>query len=147
MAASAKARQRREAKEGYRTARRPAIVPIAGALMIITGILGLSNSYLILASSIVWGWLISGIIGLITLGAGIGLFRRADWAYDVAINMAILNLFVGFIAFLGAFDVRYAILGWTGIGQGIGISIFILALISVILLSRREVRHYFLGFI
>jgi len=147
MAASARARERQEAKRQHARARRPAAATIAAVMMILAGILSLGNSYLILASSIVFGWLIVGIFGLLSITAGVGLFQRADWAYRVGVNFAIMDIFVGFVAVLGAFNIQFAVLGWSGIGQAIGTSILILGAISLFLVTRREVRHYYEGFV
>jgi hypothetical protein len=106
----------------------------------------LVNSSLIIASSIIWGWLIVGLIGLVTLACGIGLFGRSDWAYGLALNMSILNVFVGFIEILGSFNVAYAIRGWVGLGSAIGFGTLILSLVSIYLLFRGEVGDYYEGY-
>lgn len=80
------------------------------------GICGLIDSYLILASLIVWGWLIVGGIGLFTLISGISLIGETSWGWSAGSSLAILNLFIGFIELIGAFNYHYAILGWIGIG-------------------------------
>lgn len=133
-------------KQRYARAHRPALVPVCAAAMITVGIFGLIDSFLILASSIIWGWLIIGIIGLVTLASGIGLFRRTDWAYGLAANFSILNLFVGFIELIGAFNTHYAILGLVGIGQAVGVGTFVLSALALCILTRKEVKQYYWGF-
>jgi hypothetical protein len=147
MAGAARARQRREAKQRYGAASRPAIASLSAFFMIICGFLAFANSYLLIASNIVFGWLIVGFFALFSLIAGIGLFQRADWAYRVGFNFAIIDMMIGFVALIGAFDPRYAVLGWTGIGQAIGVGLLVLGALSLIILSRRQVRHYYLGFV
>jgi hypothetical protein len=147
LAAAARARQRREARQKYNLAKRPVLASVSAIAMIIAGILSLTNSYLILASLIISGWLIVGVFGIFSIVAGAGLLERKPWSYTVTIDFAIVDLFVGFIAFIGAFDPRYSILGWTGIGQGVGIGIFIMGIISLICVTRPQVRHFYEGFV
>jgi len=132
-----------QSSQEYFQAHRPGIVTIAGIMMILAGIFGFINSYLILASAIFFGWFIVGLIGLVSFATGIGLMLDADWAYTGALNLAILNLFVGFIEIIGAFNYHYAILGWVGIGQGIGFGTLGVSAIALYLLYRNEVRSYF----
>lgn len=113
--------------------------------MVGVGICGFVDSYLILASYIIWGWLIVGGIGLFTLITGIALISGADWAWSAGTSLGILNLFIGFIELLGAFNYHYAILGWVGIGQGVGVATLVLSAIALYLLYRGEVRSYYYG--
>jgi len=111
--------------------------------LILVGICGLIDSYLILASLIVFGWLIVGGIGFFTLVSGLALMTGADWAWSAATSLAILSLFTGFIELIGAFNSHYAILGWVGIGQALGVATLLLSAISLYLLYRDEVRSYY----
>jgi hypothetical protein len=122
---------------------RPAALIVAGVFLVVVGILGFIDSYLILASYIIWGWLIVGGIGLFTLISGVALMGGAAWAWGAASSLAILNLFIGFIELLGAFNYHYAILGWVGIGQAVGAGTLILSAVSLYLLYRKEVRSYY----
>jgi hypothetical protein len=123
--------------------RRPSTLPIIGIMLVIAGIFGFVNSYLILASVIIWGWLIVGLIGLATLAAGVAFFSDVDWAYEAGFNLSILNLFVGFIEMIGALNFHYAVLGWVGLGQGIGIGTIIVSAAALYFISRQEVRDYY----
>ena len=118
---------------------------MAGICLVGVGICGFVDSYLILASYIIWGWLIIGGIGLFTLISGISLISGADWAWSAGTSLAILNLFIGFIELLGAFNYRYVILGWTAIGQGVGVATLILSALALYFLYRGEVRSYYYG--
>ena len=111
--------------------------------MIAVGICGFIDSYLILASLIVWGWLIVGGIGFFTFISGVGLLGGATWAWGAGSTLAILNLFIGFIELLGAFNYRYAVLGWVGIGQAVGAATLVLSAVTLYLLYRKEVRTYY----
>jgi hypothetical protein len=122
---------------------RPSTATIAGGLLVIVGICGFIDSYLILASLIVWGWLIVGAIGFFTLMSGIGLISGADWAWSAGSTLAILNLFIGFIELIGAFNYHYAVLGWVGIGQAVGVVTLLVSAVSLYLLYRKEVRDYY----
>jgi hypothetical protein len=113
---------------------------------VIVGICGFIDSYLILASLIVWGWLITGAIGLFTLASGIALMTGADWAWSAGTTLGILNLFIGFIELIGAFNYHYAILGWVGIGQAVGAVTLIFSAVALYLLYRSEVRQYYSQF-
>jgi len=111
--------------------------------LIIVGVCGFIDSYLILASLIVWGWLIVGGLGFFTLVSGFALMSDADWAWSAGSTLAVMNLFVGFIELIGAFNYHYAILGWVGIGQAVGAATLVLSAISLYLLSRGEVKSYY----
>lgn len=114
--------------------------------MALVGICGFIDSYLILSSLIIWGWLIVGGIGLFTLISGIGLINGADWAWSAGSSLAIVNFFVGFIELIGAFNYHYIILGWVGIGQGVGVATIVLSAIALYLLYRGEVKAYYLQY-
>lgn len=122
-------------------------MPVVGLLMVIIGVLDLVDSALILGSAIIFGWLITGIIGLVTLACGVALFERTDWAYSVSLNLAILNVFVGFIEMIGAINYHYAIRGWVGIGEAVGVLTLIFSFTSIYILTRRDIRHYYEGFV
>ena len=124
---------------------RPIALTVAGISLVGVGICGFVDSYLILASYIVWGWLIIGGIGLFTLITGISLMSGADWAWSAGTSLGILNLFIGFIELLGAFNYHYAILGWVGIGQGVGVATLLLSAIALYFLYRGEVKSYYYG--
>jgi hypothetical protein len=109
----------------------------------LVGICGFIDSYLILASLIVWGWLIIGGIGFFTFISGIGLMAGADWAWEAGTTLGILNIFVGFVELIGAFNYHYAILGWVGLGQAIGAVTLLMSGISLYLLFRDEVKSYY----
>ena len=141
MSSRARYRQR------HRERSRPTLVPVVGVLMLVIGVLDLVDSALILGSAIVFGWLITGIIGVFTFACGVALLERADWAYTVSKNMAILNIFVGFIEMIGAINYHYAIRGWVGVGEAVGVATLIFSLVSVYILFRRDVRHYYEGFV
>jgi len=113
----------------------------------IVGVLGFVDSYLILASSIVFGWFIIGAIGFVTLICGIALIRGVNWSWNVGTTMAILNIFVGFVESIGAFNSYYAILGWVGLGQGVGGATVILSAATLYLLFRQDVQNYFFAWI
>jgi hypothetical protein len=130
-------------KQEQKQIARPVTLVIAGIFLIGVGICGFIDSYLILASYIVWGWLIVGGIGLFTLISGIALVGGAVWAWSAATSLAIFNLFIGFIELIGAFNYHYAILGWTGIGQAVGVVTLILSAVALYLLYRGEVRTYY----
>jgi hypothetical protein len=127
----------------YGQIRRSSSILIAGILMAVVGFLGLLNSYLILASAIILGWLIVGFVGIITLAAGIALLQGSEWAYSAATSLGVLNLFIGFIALLGALNYRYRIIGWVGIGQAVGVGIFVLSAIALFLLYREGTSNEF----
>jgi len=122
---------------------RPVASTVAGIFLIGVGICGFIDSYLILASVIIWGWLIVGGIGFFTLISGISLMTGADWSWSAGISLATLNLFIGFIELIGAFNYHYVILGWVGYGQALGAATLILSAIALYLLYRGEVRSYF----
>jgi hypothetical protein len=122
---------------------RPSSVTIAGILLVLVGICGFIDSYLILASLILWGWLIIGGIGFFTLVSGLGLMTGAEWAWGAGTTLAILSLFAGFVELIGAFNVRYAILGWVGIGQAVGAATLVLSAIALYFLYRGDVRSYY----
>jgi len=124
------------ATERYVERTRSSSVYIAGILMIVVGILGLTNSYLILASFVVFGWLISGLIGLGALAVGIGLLANSEWAYSAGTTIAILNVFMGIFELLGALNYHYLYLGWVGTASTIGIVTLILAAVSAFLIPR-----------
>ena len=111
--------------------------------MVGVGICGFVDSYLILASYIVWGWLIVGAIGLFSLITGVALMGGATWAWSAGSTLSILNLFIGFIELIGAFNYHYAVLGWVGYGQAVGAATLVLSAISLYLLYRIEVRTYY----
>jgi len=111
--------------------------------MVAVGIFGLIDSYLILASAIIFGWLIVGVIGFATLATGVGLIQGRRWAWHTGVNLNILNLFLGFIELLGAFNSRFVILGWAGLGQALGVATFTLSAITLVILYRRRIRGYF----
>ena len=121
----------------------PSSAVISGILLAIVGVLGFVNSYLILASSIIFGWLIVGLIGFFSIVAGISIIQDLEWGYSAGMTLGILNLFVGFIELIGAINVYYAIRGWIGIGQAIGISTLILSAVALYLMSRAESKRYF----
>jgi hypothetical protein len=125
---------------------RPSTLTIAGIFLIAIGICGFVDSYLILASSIIWGWLIVGGIGFFTLMSGFGVISGAPWAWSSGISFAVLNLFIGFIELIGAFNYHYVILGWVGLGQAIGIVTLLLSAIILYLLYRGEVKSYYSQF-
>jgi len=116
---------------------------IAGIILIIVGIFGFIDSYLILASTILLGWLVVGFIGFASLLSGIGVLLGSDSAYAVAIIMSALNLFVGLTEFLGAFNHVFAIMGWVGLGQAVGAGTLVLAALSLYLLSREDSKIFF----
>lgn len=118
-------------------------ITVAGILLVLVGACGFINSYLILASLIVWGWLIVGGIGLFTFVTGIALMTGADWSWSAGSTLSILNLFMGFIEIIGAFNYRFVVLGWVGLGQGIGVATIVLSGISLFLLNQKEVTSYF----
>ena len=122
---------------------RPFTLNIAGIFLIVVGIFGLIDSYLILASVIIWGWLIVGGIGFFTIVSGIALMTDVNWAWSGATSLAIMNLFLGFIELIGAFNYHYIILGWVGIGQAVGAGTLILSAISLYLLYRKDARSYY----
>jgi hypothetical protein len=122
---------------------RPAAASVAGIFLIGLGICGFIDSYLILASLIVWGWLIVGGIGLFTLIAGISLLTGASWGWGAATSLVFLNFFIGFIEIIGAFNYHYAVLGWVGVGQAVGAATLILSAVSLYLLYRHDVRAYY----
>ena len=125
------------------TPRPPVSIPVAGVCLIIAGILAFVNSYLILASSIFWGWLILDFIGVGALVCGAALLEGFQWGYDGAGTIAVLMLIVGIIAVLGAFNIRFQILGWVGLGTAIGGAMIVLSALALIFLYRPQSRYYF----
>lgn len=67
----------------------------------------------------------------------------ADWSWSAGSTLSILNLFMGFIEIIGAFNYRFVVLGWVGLGQGIGVATIVLSGISLFLLNQKEVTSYF----
>jgi hypothetical protein len=123
--------------------RRSTPIRVAGILMIIVGVFGLIDSYLILASTVIFGWLILGVIGFATLTTGVGLYHGGRWAWHTGVNLNILNLFIGFIEVLGAFNYRFVIRGWVGLGQALGAATIVLSAVTLAILYRRRIRRYF----
>ena len=130
-------------QEQKKELKRPTTLVAAGVCLVGVGICGFIDSYLILASLIVWGWLIIGGIGLFTFISGLALMGGADWAWGAGTSLSILNLFIGFIELIGAFNSHYVILGWVGYGQAVGAVTLILSAIGLYLLYRKEVRAYY----
>ncbi|MFI5419488.1 MAG: hypothetical protein ACHQ1H_00825 [Nitrososphaerales archaeon] len=122
---------------------RPTGVAIAGIFTIIVGILGFIDSYFILASPLIFGWLIIGGIGFVALFSGIGLFTGADWAYGGATLMCLLSLFAGFIEIIGYFDPYLRISGWASYDVWIGVGTLASAAIALAFLYSSDVVAYF----
>ena len=116
------------------------IITAIGILEIVVGIFGFVDSYLLVASLIIFGWLIVGGIGLFTIAAGFGLLMDEDWAWGSSTVLCILNIFVGFIEILGAFNVMFIITGLVGIGQFVGVGTLVLSAVSLYLLFRTAER-------
>ena len=112
-------------------------------MLAIVGVLCFVNSYLIIASSIVFGWFIVATIGAASLVVGICLIPGLGWAYSGTTNLAVLNLFIGFIEMIASLSPRYAILGWIGLGQAVGASTLVLSFAVLYLLNRSECKDYF----
>jgi hypothetical membrane protein len=125
------------------TEHRPTSLVISGVLLALVGIFGFIDAYLIVASLIFYGWFIVGVIALVTLATGIALIGDVDWAWAAGTSLSVLNLIVGFIELLGAFNSNYIILGWVGIGQALGGATIIFSAVALYLLYRKETRLYF----
>ena len=106
----------------------------AGILTIIVGILGFIDSWFILASPLVFGWLIIGGIGFLAFISGIGLFTGADWAWGGATLACLLSLFAGFIEMIGYFDAYLRITGWANTDLYIGLATLASSAIALALL-------------
>jgi hypothetical protein len=122
---------------------RPSSISVAGSLLILVGLLAFINSYLIITSANIWGWLIVGAIGLVSLACGIGLFQNANWSYNLGLTIAIMNFFLGAIEILGSFNDQYQIHGWLGAGEITGTLTVILTVLAVFFLYRKESRAYY----
>ena len=127
----------------YVQARRPTSVTIAAISMAIVGICAFINSYLILASGIFFGWLILGAIGFFTLVDGISLLSNVGWSYDGATTLCIINIFVGFIEIIGAYNFHFVVFGLVDVGIAIGVVTLVLSGTALYLLYRQAVRSYF----
>jgi len=129
--------------QAYVQEKRPAVASIAGSLLIIAGVFGLANSALILYSPIILGWFVAGAIGFFSIATGFGVLTGAQWAWSGATMSAIVNIFVGFIAMLGALNPYFLITGLTIYGEIFGACILGLSIVSIILLYRPSVKKYY----
>ena len=102
--------------EDYKKRGRPESITFAGLLLVIVGLLGFLNSYFILRSPVILGWLIVAVIGLGSLICGVGLLQTVDWAYDGGLTIAVLNFFLGAVEILGSFNHTSQVMG-IGVGQ------------------------------
>jgi len=112
-------------------------------MLIIAGAFGLADSWLLLVSPIIFGWFVVGAIGVFSLATGFGLMSGAEWAWSGAVLASVVNIFVGFIELLGAFNIYFVITGLTIWGELIGAGTLIASIIAIVLLYRPSVQSYY----
>ena len=83
------------------------------------------------------------VIGLGTIGTGIGLMGDYDWSWGAGVLLSVLGVFVSFIELLGAINPYMIIKGEAGYGAFIGGATLVLSSLSLYLLYRSDLRYYF----
>ena len=84
------------------------LLMLSGALSIVQGVIALTNdTYFTIARQSIfqtdptgWGW-VQLLGGLVVLGVGVAVLRRAPWARPVAVVLALLSMAVSFMWFPG----------------------------------------------
>jgi len=122
--------------------KRPSAATIGAILTVIVGILGFVQSWFIIASPLIFGWIIIGAIGLFAFISGLAMLTDAGWGWGIATLMCVLSVFAGFVEIIGSFIPYLRITGWSGIGGAIGVCTLVFSAAALYFLYRPEVVIY-----
>ena len=99
---------RRRAKRGSDLTIAGGVLVLSGVISVIQGVVALSNdTYLTVARQSIfhsepstWGW-VQLVVGVVVLGTGVAVTRRAPWARPVGVTVAAISMVANFLFFPG----------------------------------------------